>query len=154
MSHDLLDLARDAYERTAWADAYSGFCAADEQAPLDHVDLERAARAAELVGRPAESDALWQRAVNESARTGDTEHAARCAFWLGSALMQRGDIAQAGGWLARARGLFEETGTESAVAGYLLIAVALPALFSGDAASRGRDLPKRWKSANGSASAI
>src|SRR6476469_2805364 len=114
MPDDSLDLARDAYERMAWADAYAGFCAVDERAPLDSIDLERAARAAELVGRPAESDALWQRAVHESVQTGDTERAARCAFWLGSALMQRGDIAQAGGWLARARGLFEETGTDSA----------------------------------------
>ena len=90
MSDDRLDLARDAYERMAWTEAYAGFCALDEHAPLESIDLERAARAAELVGRTSESDALWQRAVHESERIGDKEHAARCAFWLGMTLMNQG----------------------------------------------------------------
>jgi hypothetical protein len=70
MSDDPLDRARNAYDRMAWAEAYAGFCALDEDAPLGSIDLERAARAAELVGRTSESDALWQRAVHESARIG------------------------------------------------------------------------------------
>jgi len=134
MSDDLLDLARDAYERMAWTDAYAGYRAADEHAPLAAIDLEFAARAAELIGRTSDSDALWQRAVHESERIGDKEHAARCAFWLGMTLMNQGDIAQAGGWWARSRALFDETPADSPLAGYLLIPVALPALFAGDAA--------------------
>jgi DNA-binding NarL/FixJ family response regulator len=134
MPDDLL-LARDAYERMAWGDALATFLAVDEREPLASVDLERAARAADLVGRPAESGELWQRAVQGSERIGEKEHAARCAVWLGMQLMNQGDMAQAGGWFARARRLFEETGTDGPVAGYLLIPVALQALFGGDPAT-------------------
>ena len=101
MPDDLLDLARDAYERMAWGDALARYHAVDERQALAPVDLERAARAADLNGRPAESADLWQRAVQEAERIGDAEHAARCAGWLGMALMNQGDMAQAGGWFAR-----------------------------------------------------
>jgi DNA-binding CsgD family transcriptional regulator len=134
MPDDLL-LARDAYERMAWGDALATFRAVDEREPLAAVDLERAARAADLVGRPAEAVELWQRAVQESERIGEKEYAARCAGWLGMLLMNQGDMAQAGGWFARARRLFEEIGADSPVAGYLLIPVALQALFGGDPAT-------------------
>jgi DNA-binding CsgD family transcriptional regulator len=135
MPDDLLDLARDAYERMAWGDALARYRAVDEREALAPVDLERAARAADLIGRPAESAELWQRAVQEAERIGETEHAARCAGWLGMALMNQGDMAQAGGWFARARRLFEETGTDGPVAGLLLLPVALQALFGGDPAT-------------------
>ena len=80
MPDDLLDLARDAYERMAWGDALRGIPAPSTSASRSTpVDLECAARAAELVGRPAESAELWQRAVQEAERIGENEHAARGA---------------------------------------------------------------------------
>ena len=135
MPDDRLDLARGAYTRMAWRAAFAGYVAVDKDEPLESDDLERAARAAELIGRAAEADALWQRAVHECERIGDNEHAARCAYWLGMALMNRGDVAQAGGWFARAQRFCDERGVEDAVAGYLLIPIALQALFGGDAES-------------------
>ena len=86
----------------AWGDAFAGYVAVDEDEPLEPDDLERAARAAELIGCASEADALWQRAVQECERIGDNEHAARCAYWLAMALMNRGDVAQVGGWSIRA----------------------------------------------------
>jgi DNA-binding CsgD family transcriptional regulator/tetratricopeptide (TPR) repeat protein len=135
MSVDQLDLARDAYERMAWGDAFRRYSAAEAAQPLDADDLECAARAAELAGRVLESEAFWQRAVHECERTGDNEHAARCAYWLGMALVNRGDMAQAGGWFARADRLIGGRAADSPVRGYLLIPIALQALFGGDAES-------------------
>jgi DNA-binding NarL/FixJ family response regulator len=132
MPDDSLDLAHVAFAQMRWADARAHFTAADASAPLPPGDLEQAARAAQLLNRPAEADALWQRAVQEWERVGDHERAARSAQWLGMALMHRGDIAQSGGWYARARRLLDRSGTDSAVAGYLIIPVALQALFGGD----------------------
>ena len=65
MPDDPLDLARDAYERMAWGDALARYLAVDEHEALAPADLERAARAAELMGRTAEADEMWQRAVQE-----------------------------------------------------------------------------------------
>ena len=135
MPDDTLELARVAYSRMAWADALALFSGADEHESLGPDDLERAAKAAELTGRASRADALWQRAVHEYERIEDNERAAKCAFWQGLSFMQRGDIAQAGGWFARARRILGDEGAASPVAGFLLIPVALQALFSGDAAS-------------------
>ena len=135
MPDDTLELARMAYSRMAWADALALFSGADEHESLGPDDLERAAKAAELTGRASGADAFWQRAVHEYERVEDNERAAKCAFWQGLSLMQRGDMAQAGGWFARARRMLGDDGAASAVSGFLLIPVALQALFAGDAAS-------------------
>ena len=94
--------ARDAYERRAWGDAYEGLTAADARTPLAAADLERLAIAAYLLGRPDEFIAAAARAHLEAVRAGDTGLALRAAYGLGMALIQRGDMAQGSGWLARA----------------------------------------------------
>ena len=103
--------------------------------PLEADDLERLAVAAHLVGRDDESTAAWERAHLECARLGDPDRAARCAAWLAIGLMLRGDMAQAGGWFARAARLLDETGADCAARGYLQIPVFLETLGSGDAAT-------------------
>jgi DNA-binding CsgD family transcriptional regulator/tetratricopeptide (TPR) repeat protein len=128
-----LDGARAAYARREWGEAHAQFAAADEAAPLAACDLELAARAAELGGDDAAAAAWWTRAVHVAELDGDFERAARCAYWLGASLMQRGELAPAAGWWARAGRLVDQQGGDSVVAGYLLIPPALQALFSGDA---------------------
>ena len=64
----------------------------------------RKATAAHLTGRDNERDALWARAHQQFLEAGNPPAAARAAFTLVMALMDRGDAAQAGGWLARAMG--------------------------------------------------
>src|SRR6185295_6355665 len=51
----------------------------------------------------------------------DAAGAGRCAFWLAFGLMNRGDMAQAGGWLARAQRLLDEGGQDCVERGYLLL---------------------------------
>lgn len=121
-----VQLGREAYARRAWADA----CALlGGDGPLGVDDLERLAIAAHLLGRDEESAQAWSRAHLDCIRTGDHDRAARCAFWLGFALLLRGDLAQAGGWLARGERLVEPDGAGS---GFLLLPAFLMALDRGD----------------------
>ncbi|HEY7134445.1 MAG TPA: LuxR C-terminal-related transcriptional regulator [Acidimicrobiia bacterium] len=130
-----LDAARAAYARLAWAEAFALFVVVDEAGGLAPPDLELAARAADLAGHDAAAVGFWTRAVHACERDGDAEQAAHCAFWLGMLLMQRGELAPAAGWWARAGRLLEEGRIESVVTGYLLIPDALQGLWAGDASS-------------------
>jgi len=125
--------ARASFDRMAWAEACERYLVADHDEPLGPDDLERAANAAHLSGRDQEADALSQRAVHGYEEAGNPERAALDAWWLGMSLMQRGDMAQAGGWFARAGRLVE--GLDSPVHGYLAVPMALGELFGGDATS-------------------
>jgi len=128
---DELQRARVAYDRRAWGDAYAGLVAVDAQAPLAAADLERMAIAAFLLGRPEDAVAIGARAHLEGVRTGDTGLALRAAYGLGMTLIQRGDMAQGSGWLARGARLVDETGYDGVEPGFLLIPQGLQALMGG-----------------------
>jgi DNA-binding NarL/FixJ family response regulator len=132
---DTLDRGRESFERRAWADAFERLSAADRQAPLAPEDLERLAAAAYLVGRDADCDEVLVRAHQEWLRLGGVERAARCAFWLAFGLLNRGEWARAGGWLARARRLLDDGQLDCVEQGYLLLPVALQRFAEGDAAA-------------------
>ena len=132
---DTLDRGRASFERRAWTDAFDTLSAADREAPLAPEDLERLAIAAYLVGRDADRDEVLTRAHQEWLRRGGAERAARCAFWLAFGLLNRGELARAGGWLARARRLLDEGQLDCVEQGYLLLPVALQRFAEGDAAA-------------------
>jgi DNA-binding CsgD family transcriptional regulator len=129
---DLLEQAREAFQRRSWGDAYDGLVAADHESPLAAEDLERLALAAHLTGRVLESDKHWARAHQAFLAAGAPERGARCAFWLAIGLMERGETAQGAGWLMRARRTLAERGGECAEAGYLLLPEALRLIGEGD----------------------
>ena len=117
---------REAARRKAWGDVYSLISAADEmasaeQAALDPDDLNLLSIAAHLTGRDAESTELLARAHQGFLGRGNGRAAARCASWLSFILFLKGEVAQAGGWLSRARRLLEGEG-ECVEQGYLLYA--------------------------------
>jgi hypothetical protein len=60
------------------------------------------------VGRDGDRDEALARAHQEWLRLGDAERAARCAFWLAFGLLNRGELARGGGWLARAQRLLDD----------------------------------------------
>ncbi|HVD13865.1 MAG TPA: DNA-binding response regulator, partial [Actinomycetota bacterium] len=132
---DILDRGRESFERRAWADAFDKLSAADRETPLAPEDLERLAISAYLVGRDADRDEVLARAHQEWLRLGGTERAARCAFWLAFGLLNRGELARGGGWLARARRLLDDGHLDCVEQGYLLIPVAIQRLVEGDAAA-------------------
>jgi DNA-binding NarL/FixJ family response regulator len=120
-----LDGGRASFERHAWADAYALLSAADKEAPLELEDLERLALAAYLVGRDEESTEIWVRAHHECRRVGDLVGAARCALRLGTELLLMGEMAQGGGWLARAGRIIEEGDLDCVERGWLLVPAAI-----------------------------
>ena len=99
--------------------------AADKEAPLELEGLERLAVAAYMVGRDEESTAIWARAHHECVRLGDPVGAARCALRLGTELLLMGEMAQGGGWLARARRIIEEGDFDCVERGWLLVPAAI-----------------------------
>jgi DNA-binding CsgD family transcriptional regulator len=115
-----LERGRESFDRRAWATAYAGLSAADEESSLEPGDLERLATAAYLVGRDNESAVAWERAHHAYVRRGEAPRAARCAFWLALGLLLGGEPARSGGWLARARRLIEDGRHDCVEQGYLL----------------------------------
>lgn len=132
---DALLEARESFDRSAWGDAYAGLAAADGRGRMASEDLERLAIAAHLLGRSDDAAAAWSRAHVEAVRTGEVARGARCAVWLGMALVQRGDMAQGGGWIARAARLIEESGHDGVERGYVLVTQALGTLLAGEPAA-------------------
>jgi ATP/maltotriose-dependent transcriptional regulator MalT len=129
---DALVQGRASFERRAWANAYAELSAADELSPLELDDLERLAVAAFLIGRDGDHDHLMERLHHDCVRLGDAARATRCAFWLGVGLLNRGELARGGGWLARAGRLLED-GRDCVEQGYLSLAVAMQRIDEGDA---------------------
>jgi len=127
-----LGRARKLFERKAWGESSRLFEAADRDAPLEPEDLERLATAAYLMGRDAESEALRARVHQTCLDRGDHEGAARSASWLAFGLLQRGAIAQASGWFARAERILDEAQLDCVVRGYLLIPSAVQRIVQGD----------------------
>ncbi len=125
---------RKAFEQRAWSDSHRLLAAADRAGVLEPEDLERVATAAYLLGRDDESEAFRARAHQAFVNRGDHEGAARSAGWLAFGLLQRGAVAPASGWLARAARILDEAQLDCVVRGYLLIPSAIQCILRGDAA--------------------
>jgi ATP/maltotriose-dependent transcriptional regulator MalT len=145
-----LERGRTCFAHNAWGDAYRCLDAADRREPLAAQDLERLAMAASLTGHDEPSAAAWARAHQCRIEGGDVEGAARCATWLGFGLLQRGAIAPASGWFARAERLLDEANIDCVVRGYLLIPTAIRYITQGDPAKgneifeRAADIARRF----------
>jgi hypothetical protein len=126
---DSLQRGRVSFAQQAWADAYAQLAAADQEAPLMPQDLEWLATAAYLAGQDIDSERAWVRAHQGYLDAGEVERAARCAFWLAFRLLTRGERARAGGWLARAGRLLDDTRRDCVERGYLLLPGALQSVL-------------------------
>jgi tetratricopeptide (TPR) repeat protein len=127
-----LERGRDAYRRRAWGEAYARLSAADRETALEPEDLERLAVTCTMLGRDAESAGCLARAYQGFVGCNDRDRAARAAFWLVLDLMERGDVAQASGWMGRVRRLIGEVPGDCAGQGFVLLPDALRALAEGD----------------------
>jgi len=132
---DTLRKGRGAYALRRWAEAYAQLSAADLAAPLGVDDLERLAAAAFLTGRDEVYAELWVRAHQECVRAHDVVRAARFGFWIVLDLFLKGELARAGGWLARARHLLDEARADCPECGLLLVLDARLALQQGQGAA-------------------
>jgi ATP/maltotriose-dependent transcriptional regulator MalT len=127
-----LESAREALHSCAWETAFSEFSRADREAPLGADDLSYYAMAAHLTARASECSEILTRAHQAFLHIGEQPRAIRCAFWLSFMLMLRGEMAQAGGWLARARRLLDECGQECVEEGYLQVPAGYRAVQESD----------------------
>ncbi|MGH9271315.1 MAG: LuxR C-terminal-related transcriptional regulator [Ilumatobacteraceae bacterium] len=131
MVDDALTVGRRAVEQQAWREAYLALSTADRDAPLGLDDLERLASAAYLAGEDEACATLTARAHHQCLESGDARRAVRCAFWLAFGLILQGEMAPAGGWLARAQQLLDEGDHDCVERGFLIVPVALGHLYSG-----------------------
>jgi DNA-binding CsgD family transcriptional regulator/tetratricopeptide (TPR) repeat protein len=130
---ELRDRGRRAFDRGEWPEACERLRAAAVGGPLlEPEDLERLAVASYLTGHDDESTDAWARAHQAWLDQGAHEDAVRCAFWAGFGLVQRGEMAHGGGWLARAGTLVDQHGLDCVERGYLLLPQALLAMAGGD----------------------
>ncbi len=130
-----LERGRQAFGRQVWRDAFAQLAAADMESALEPADLELLAVAADLIGSAEASDEAWARAHQEYLRSGNPARAARSALWLGMSLLDRGEMAPGGGWLARARRVLEEAKEDCVEHGYVLVPEALQSMYQGDLAT-------------------
>jgi len=127
-----LEAARDAFARKAWGEARAAYATAREHSPLNADDLERLAIITHLIGEEDQSREALAEGYRLSIERDDPARAARFAFWLGHGLMFSVDVAQANGWMSRARSLLEDRGVDCVEWGYLLIWTGIQHLEAGE----------------------
>jgi hypothetical protein len=115
--------------------------------------LERLAVAAYLAGEDDVCAHAWEEAHRSALEAGDGARAARCAVLLCLCLFLNGQMARAGGWLARAERVLEEAGLDCAASGYVLIPRLLSALgaepaLAADLAVRAAEVGRRFGDAD------
>ncbi len=128
---DDLVQARDAYARREWVAAYDGLASAGE-ATLNAEDYARLATAAYLLGHRNDCIQALQRAYRTHTDAGEVAPAVRCAYWLAKVLVVGGEIAVAGGWVARAQRLLDDHGDDLVERGYVLIHLMFQRIGAGD----------------------
>jgi len=129
-----LDAGMEAFQKQAWASAYSHLSAADREAPVGPEHLVYLAQAALLLGKDTEGADILARAHQEFLQKGQIQPAVRCAFWLGFTALTNQETAKAGGWLARANRLLEQE-SDCVERGYLLLPNGYGAVHGGDPAT-------------------
>jgi ATP/maltotriose-dependent transcriptional regulator MalT len=122
--------AREAYDRHEWVVAYDGL---SEPSPeeLTADDFARLATVAYLMGRRNDCIQALQRAHAAQLESADVRGAVRSAFWLAMVLIENGESAVAGGWVARAQRQLEDLDEDVVERGYVLIHLFFQNLFSG-----------------------
>ena len=126
-----LDDGHESVRKQAWASAYTSLLEADRQAALEPEDLVSLSISAHLTGRELESAEFLARAHQGFLANGKTRLAARTACWLSFTSVLKGELAQASGWLSRARRLLEGEG-DCVEQGYAMLPAGIRAVREGD----------------------
>ncbi len=127
-----LERGRDHFTHGRWSDSHADLATADAAEPLRSDDLEQLAMASYLIGRHDDATATWARSHQAHLRANEPERAIRCACWLWFAHLNRGEMAQASGWLTRAHAILADCGPDCVERGYLRVPQAVMGMFSGE----------------------
>jgi DNA-binding NarL/FixJ family response regulator len=125
--------AIEAYAQRDWAEALRLLQQADADGALSAGELELLGTVGALVGEDETGMGAWTRA-HQGYLPDDIRGALRCAFWLAMRSVQRGEVARAGGWTARAQHLLEQIREPCPEASYLRVGQGLQLLESGNSA--------------------
>ncbi|MCU1473889.1 MAG: helix-turn-helix transcriptional regulator, partial [Amnibacterium sp.] len=117
---------------TDWRAEAETLASADTAGQLDADGRARLGLALELTGRTDEAVHAWDRAHRAYAEAGDAAAAARCVFWIGFTLGNRGDAVRAGAWAARLEELAADARPDSPTAVLVLLARASLGWSAGD----------------------
>jgi DNA-binding CsgD family transcriptional regulator/Flp pilus assembly protein TadD len=128
---DQLLQAREAFDRRDWALAFDSLRSASDLGPEDRLTL---ATAAYLLGDADEAIRTLQAGYQDRIKNGDALGAVRFACWLDLVLTARGEMAVAGGWIARAHRLLESEPEDIVERGYVLVDEFFEHLGRGDVA--------------------
>lgn len=129
---DAVRRGRQLFGARSWGESYAALRDADAAAPLEGEDLELYAMAAYLVGQPAASVDLWNRAHGQYLSAGQVTRAARCAIRIGIDLLNAGERVRGAGWVDKARRLLDEQSTDCVERGYLLLPEGVRLITGGD----------------------
>ena len=129
-----LEEGHESVRRQAWASAYTSLLEADRLDALEPEDLVSLSISAHLTGRELESADFLARAHQGFVAQGKTRPAARTACWLSFTSVLKGELAQASGWLSRARRMLEGEGV-CVEQGYVMLPVGIRAVREGDVAA-------------------
>jgi class 3 adenylate cyclase len=138
---DTLQLAREAYERHEWREAFDALREADSLGALDAEDLERLAECAWWSGRQGPFFDALQRAYAAHLERGATAGAGMIALTLAKEYQTQLAQSVATGWFQRARALLEQV-PDTREHGYLVLARAMQAHAEGEL-ERARELAGR-----------
>jgi DNA-binding CsgD family transcriptional regulator len=129
---EVLEQARQAYDRRAWRAAHTQFADADAQSPLGPEDLERYARTTVLIGDDDTYVELLGRASQLWAAESELARAAECSCYLAMNLSFRGQWGPASGWWSRAKQQVDAVGHESPALALLTGSEAIQVMLSGE----------------------
>jgi ATP/maltotriose-dependent transcriptional regulator MalT len=118
---DHAEEGRDAARRLMWGEAFEAFVKADDVSEMGTEDLESWSTAAYLLGRVDIAVSARSRAHRAHLERGDLESAVRGAVWIALMLTNKGDMAQASGWMSQATRLAEALAPESVGHGYVFV---------------------------------
>lgn len=113
--------AREAAAQRRWDEAFDRFAAADAQSPLGAGDLETYGNAAYLIGKTDAAVGARARDHQLHLDDGDLAAAVTSGWWVAFMLINSGQPAQAGGWIARSQRLAGELSEDAPEQGYLRV---------------------------------
>ena len=116
----------------AWKQTYERLRELDRASPLEPAKVLELAQAAYLIGKDRESFDLLIRAHQGFLQRRELRHAGGVAARIASILLGTAGTAQAGGWIARAARLIDESGEPGPERGYLVLMAARQAVMSGN----------------------
>jgi DNA-binding NarL/FixJ family response regulator len=128
-----LERGRAAYAERRWDVCVEALSAADDEEPLRFEDLKLLSLSLYMTGQDAESNGVLERSHRLAMSDERWADAAETAFWFAFVLLNTGETARGGAWLARSRAIAAEHDVPGSIAALPDAAEARGLVISGRA---------------------